>query len=395
MRTRSIRARLTIVYAVVLLTACAVLLVLNYTLLYGSLFRDVSSPIERPSSTSTALVSRGQERVIDKKAVLEAQRRQLDQLRSQTLVRTAETSVLTLAVIAIVGLGVSWWVAGRATRPLRRLTAATRRISQDRLHERVALDGPENELKELADTFDDMIARLEAAFRSQRRFVADAAHELRTPLAIARTSVEVQLGRVGATTRQWEGTAGTVLEATRRAETLLAGLLALARSDSGVLDIAEYDLAVSASRAVSEVDEEAEQLGLTLRTDLRPAPLLGDAVLLDRLAANIVINAVRHNRCSGWLEVSTATLDGHAVLTARNSGALIDDQQLADAFEPFHRLPQNGRESRSGSGLGLAIVRSIVEAHQGDVRAEAIPGGGLSVIVSLPAAHAERRHPSA
>jgi signal transduction histidine kinase len=386
MRTRSIRARLTIVYAVVLLTACAVLLVLNYTLLYGSLFRDVSSPIERLSSTSTALVSPGDERVIDKKAVLEAQRRELDRLRSQTLVRTAETSVLTLAVIAVVGLGVSWWVAGRATRPLRRLTAATRRISQDRLHERVALDGPENELKELADTFDDMIARLEAAFRSQRRFVADAAHELRTPLAIARTSAEVQLGRVGTTTRQWEGMAGTVLEATRRAETLLAGLLALARSDSGVLDIAEHDLAVSASRAVSEVDEEAEQLGLTLRTDLRPAPLLGDAVLLDRLAANIVINAVRHNRRSGWLEVSTATVDGHSVLTVRNSGAVIDDPQLADAFEPFHRLPHSGRESRSGSGLGLAIVRSIVQAHHGDVRAEAVAEGGLLVVVSLPAA---------
>ena len=376
----SIRLRLTVVYAAVLLATCAGLLALNYAMLYNSLYSQVDTPpAPRESVEATANVD------AQKNIALAAREATVSQLRTSALVSTAETSALALVVVAMVGLAVSWVVAGRALRPLRTLTAATRRISHDRLHERIALDGPRDELKELADTFDEMVTRLEASFNSQRRFVADASHELRTPLAIVRTGAEVQLGRRHSTPEQWEAMAHRMLTATGRAERMLDGLLALARSDSGVLAEQAHDLAVAAAGALSEADGEAERAALTVVTDLRPAPVIGDPALLDRLVSNLVDNAIRHNHHGGRVEVVTGTGDGEAVLCVRNGGDQISPDEVDRLFEPFQRLAADRSTGSRSTGLGLAIVRSIVRAHGGKVTAAPNAEGGLAVTVRLPA----------
>ncbi|GAA3830908.1 ATP-binding protein [Sphaerisporangium flaviroseum] len=385
-RHPSIRLRLTLVYAVVLVATCAGLLALNYALLYQSLYDNIHDPtpaemaamIEDPPQAAdpSALEQKVSAYRIDQAVIA--------RLRADTLLNTAGTSAIGLGVTAMLGLGVSWVVAGRMLRPLRTLTAATRRISQDRLHERVALTGPRDELKELADTFDEMVARLEASFSSQRRFVADASHELRTPLAIVRTGAEVLLAKRESTPAQWEAMAHRVLTAADRAERLLDGLLALARSDSGVIAREPYDLAVAAAVAVSEADDEAERAGLNVTTDLRPVPVDGDPVLLERLVRNLVDNAIRYNRPGGWIDVTVGGLEDRAVVTVRNSGDDIPPAEVDRLFEPFQRLVSDRVAGSRSTGLGLAIVRSIVHAHDGTVTAAPNPEGGLTVAITLP-----------
>jgi signal transduction histidine kinase len=382
-RRPSIRVRLAIVYAVVLVGTCTVLLGLNYAMLYRSLYTNINGP--NPAQVAEMQAQAG----VDQQAVEKVQAYQHEQatvahLRAETLLDTAGASAIALAAIALLGLGVSWFVAGRMLRPLRALTTATRRISQDRLHERIALRGPQDELKELADTFDEMVARLEASFNSQRRFVADAAHELRTPLAITRTGVEVQLAKRHSTPEQWEAMARRVLTATSRAERMLDGLLALARSDSGVIAEEAHDLAVAAAGALGDADGEAERAELTVTTDLRPAPVSGDPVLLDRLVSNLVDNAVRHNHPGGWVEVVTGRDERETVFTVRNSGDTVPPAELDRLFEPFQRLASQRAAGARSTGLGLAIVRSIVDAHGGTVMAAPNAGGGLTVTVTLP-----------
>jgi signal transduction histidine kinase len=394
-KRRSIRLRLTLVYAVVLVATCAALLALNYALLYQSLYRNIRSATSAEMASAAATVRPGTDPWTDDKLrQYQIDQAEIARLRADTLLNTAGTSAIGLTITALLGLGVSWVVAGRMLRPLRSLTAATRRISQDRLHERIALTGPHDELKELADTFDEMVARLEASFTSQRRFVADAAHELRTPLAIARTGAEVQLAKRHSTPEQWQNMARRVLTATGRAERLLDGLLSLARSDSGVITHETYDLAVAAAAAVSDGDGEAERAGLTITTDLRPALVTGDPALLDRLVSNLVDNAIRHNHPGGWVEVTTGTGEREAVVTVRNSGDHIPPAEVDRLFEPFQRLASHRVAGTKSTGLGLAIVRSIVHAHGGTVAAAPNPSGGLTLSVLLPAEHAVPCRPS-
>jgi signal transduction histidine kinase len=382
----SIRLRLTLTYAVVLVGTCAALLALNYALLYQSLYTNIHGPTPADIAAAHDRLTRGdQAEAGEKDASTLREAAEVARLRRDTLLNTAGTSAIALAVTAVLGLGVSWVIAGRMLRPLQALTATTRRISQDRLHERVALTGPRDELKELADTFDEMMARLEASFNSQRRFVADAAHELRTPLSIVRTGTEVLLAKRESTIAQWEAMGHRGLTATGRAERLLNGLLALARSDSGVIAHEPHDLAVAAAVAVSEADGEAEHAGLDVTTDLRPAPVDGDPVLLERLVRNLVDNAIRHNHPGGWIDVTTGGLDGQAVVTVRNSGDAIPPAEVDRLFEPFQRLASDRTAGARSSGLGLAIVRSIVRAHRGTVEAAPIAEGGLAVTVTLPA----------
>lgn len=379
----SIRLRLTLVYAVVLVVACAGLLALNYLLLYRSLYRDINAP---PPADIAALASDhppgglANEKV---QAYLDEEA-QADQLRADTLVSTAGASAVALAITAVVGLGACWLVAGRVLRPLRTLTATTRRISGDRLDERIALAGPRDELKELADTFDEMVARLEASFASQRRFVADASHELRTPLAVVRTGAEVMLAKPQGTVDDWQAMAHRALTATGRAERLLDALLALARSDSGVIAREPHDLAAVAAVAVSESDDEADRAGVEVTTDLRPVLVDGDAVLLDRLVRNLVDNAIRHNRPYGRVAVTTAEVGQQAVVAVENSGDAIAAEKVERLFEPFQRLASHRPAGARSTGLGLAIVRSIVRAHDGTVTATPNAGGGLTVTVVLP-----------
>ncbi|MEV0567652.1 HAMP domain-containing sensor histidine kinase [Dactylosporangium sp. NPDC050588] len=388
---RSIRLRLTLVYAVMLVLTCAGLLAFNYALLYNSLYTNVNGP--------TAAELAGIQPPTDGSEGAEkfwAVRRELaenERLRRRELLHTGEMSALALALTFVAGVGVSWIVTGRMLRPLRTLTTTTRRISQDHLHERVALAGPDDELKELADTFDAMVTRLEGSFNSQRRFVADASHELRTPLAIVRTGAEVLLAKQQSTPEQWQAMATRVLTATGRAERLLDGLLALARSDSGAVTREPHDLALAAATALGDADPEAVAADLTVTTDLRPAPALGDPALLDQLVRNLVENAVRHNVPGGWVDVTTGAPGGPggpgapggpAVVVVRNSGPAIPPAEVDRLFEPFQRLSADRPAGGRSTGLGLAIVRSIVRAHGGTVVAEPQDAGGLTVTVTLP-----------
>ena len=306
-----------------------------------------------------------------------------------------DTAVHQLLLYSLVGLGimgalsgaVGWLVAGRALRPVHAITGAARRASQENLGERLALAGPPDELKELADTYDAMLARLDAAFASQRRFVANASHELRTPLTVMRTAIDVTLAKPGRTPAQLEDMAAEVRGAVDRAEALIEALLTLARSDRGTTAAEPADLAVLAEDALDAAGPAIRAASLGLETALQPAPACGDLVLLDRLVANLVDNAVRHNTADGWIQVATGTRDGRAYLTVTNGGPVIAEDLTPLLFEPFRRL-DGPAAAGPGTGLGLSIVRSVTTAHHGIVTARSRPAGGLDVSVLLPAAPA-------
>jgi signal transduction histidine kinase len=295
-----------------------------------------------------------------------------------------QTMLLTLALMALLSLGLGWVVAGRVLRPLQRITATARRLSERNLHQRIALDGPDDELKELADTFDGMLVRLDSAFDSQRRFVANASHELRTPLAITRAEVDVALADPDAPAAELRATAERVRDATERSERLIEGLLTLARSERELRAREPVDLADAAVVALEQAHRGGGPAGLQLSTALRPAPVEGDAALLERMIANLVENAVRHNQPAGWLEVATGSSDGRAFVQVVNGGQSIPADQVEALFEPFRRLEERVASLDRGAGLGLSIVRSVAHAHGGDAHARALPDGGLEVTVQLP-----------
>jgi signal transduction histidine kinase len=299
---------------------------------------------------------------------------------------------LVWAWAAVVGLmavaaGVfGWFLSARMLSPLREITGTARRLSVANLHERIGLEGPRDELKELADTFDGMLGRLDGAFGSQRRFVANASHELRTPLAIMRAQVDVALSDPDVTRSELLATSLVVRDAVDRCERLLDGLLMLARSDRG-LDVAEpVDLAEAAARALDGMSGTAAGRGIELRSTLSPAVVRGDRALLDRLVANLLENAVTYNRPDGWAEVVTSNGGDRASVRVINSGPLVPADGLPSLFEPFRRLSRERTGSGRGAGLGLSIVRSVARAHGGEATADARAEGGLTVEVQLPAA---------
>jgi signal transduction histidine kinase len=306
------------------------------------------------------------------------------------------TAVHQLLLYSLVGLGimgavsgaVGWLVAGRALRPVHAITGAARRASEENLGERLALAGPPDELKELADTYDAMLARLDAAFASQRRFVANASHELRTPLTVMRTAIDVTLAKPDRTPAQLEDMAAEVRAGVDRAEALIEALLTLARSDRGATAVELTDLSVLAEDALDAAGPAIRAGSLGLETALQPAPSCGDLVLLDRLVANLVDNAVRHNSPGGWIQVATGMRHGQAYLTVTNGGPVIGEDVAPLLFEPFRRL-DGPAGSGPGTGLGLSIVRSVATAHHGLVTARSQPAGGLEVTVLLPGAQAE------
>jgi signal transduction histidine kinase len=306
-----------------------------------------------------------------------------------------QTMLGVLALTALLSLGLGWLVAGRVLRPLQRITATAKRLSERTLHQRIALQGPDDELKELADTFDRMLGRLDAAFDAQRRFAANASHELRTPLTISRTEVDVALADPDTPNAELRAMAERVRDATQRSERLIEGLLTLARSEQELRRHEPADLADAATLALEHTrrqdqDQGGRDGGLRLVTRLRPAPVAGDPALLERMVANLVENAVRHNQPPGWLEVATGTSDGRAFVQVANGGRAIPTDQVESLFEPFRRL--HGRVASAsasasavrGAGLGLSIVRSVARAHGGDAHAVALAGGGLQVTVRLP-----------
>lgn len=289
-----------------------------------------------------------------------------------------------LAVAATVLL--AWVITGQMLRPLHDVTATARRLSAESLDERLRLPGPRDEVAELADTFDAMLDRLQAAFLSQRRFVANASHELRTPLAVVRTEVDVTLADPAADAAELRRMAEVIRNATLRAQQLVDGLLVLARTEGGALRTRELaDLAGLAEAALRIASPELRSRGMHVRGRMTPALTVGDPALLERVVGNLVENAVRHNVAGGWVEVGTGVAGAQATLRVASSGDVIAPEAVAALFEPFHRGGV-ARTAHDGAGLGLSIVRAVVAAHGGTATAEPVPGGGLAVTVHLPAA---------
>jgi signal transduction histidine kinase len=312
--------------------------------------------------------------------------RLLGDVRVETLHSLLWAWVALVAVMALAAGGFGWLLSARMLRPLRDITGTARHLSVANLHERIALDGPRDELKELADTFDGMLGRLDGAFASQRRFVANASHELRTPLAIMRAQIDVALGDPDVGRRELIATSRVVRDAVDRCERLLDGLLVLARSDRGIDGAETVDLAESAARALDLVSPAAAARGIELRPALRPAAVRGDPALLDRMVANLVENAVSHNLgASGWVEVTTSNGGSRARVRVANSGPPVPPDRVPSLFEPFQRLSRERTSSGRGAGLGLSIVRSVARAHRGEATARARTSGGLTVEVELPA----------
>ena len=391
-----VRLRLTLAYGGLFLLTGTALLALTYGLVRANFAVPVKVEVKQGAA--------GNRTITIGPGVLQAEKRAAAAAKTSVLVPEKEAfrayarateaaayrqlltwSGLALAVMTVVSLWLGWVVAGRLLRPLQAVTAAAKRLSGQNLHrERIALEGPQGELKELADTFDAMLGRLDAAFSSQRRFVANASHELRTPLAIVRTEVDVALANPSTSEAELRAMAERVRSASERSERLIEGLLTLARSEREPRAHEALDLSEAAAEALCDARPQAERLELRVSQVLGASPVAGDRALLERLVANLVENAVRHNLRGGWIEVDTGVSHHGAELRVASSGPEIPPDEVESLFEPFHRFGRDRTRSDRGVGLGLSIVRSVATAHGGGATARALPGGGLEVTVTLP-----------
>jgi signal transduction histidine kinase len=306
--------------------------------------------------------------------------------RDHTLKTFLVESLIALGVMGLLSIGLGWWMSGRALKPVHRITDAARRLSGRNLQDRINLDGPNDELKELADTFDDMLSRLDTAFTSQRRFVANASHELRTPLATERVLVDEALANPNATVEELRAILEQVRANSEENERLINALLTLARSERGIDRWSPVDLAAAADAAIVRASPEAVVKGVELQTDIHDAATAGDPGLLERLAGNLVDNAVRHNYSGGWVRVQTAAEGKQSYLEVTNSGPVVDPSALPGLLQPFRRASGERHSTQEGLGLGLSIVDAIVTAHHGRLRLRAHPEGGMTVRVEFRSA---------
>ena len=295
---------------------------------------------------------------------------------------------LVLAALVVIAGGLAWLAAGRMLRPLRQITDTARRITGEDLHERLALSGPADELTELGDTFDAMLGRLEAAFTAQQLFAANAAHELRTPLAVMRAELDLLLTGPEPPPSEVRETAARLRRIVLGSERLLERLLTLTRGMLAPGEAEPVPLDQIAGRALAAVAQAADERGLSIRAELGEARAYGDSSLLGELAGNLVDNAVKYNCPDGWVSVGTHTAGDQAVLEVSNSGPQVVEADVGRLLEPFRRAGQ--QRTGDGSGLGLSIVRAIVAAHGGELDLSALADGGLTIRVSLTAAPAGR-----
>ncbi|WP_312882530.1 sensor histidine kinase [Micromonospora polyrhachis] len=388
----TIRARLTLVYGGLFLIAGLLLLGVTYVLVSQQLrTAEVSFSTDTTiSSTDTTAYRTGQPVPPPTNASANAP------VQSQTIMREAQNDALetmltqggiALAVVGAAAVAFGWLIAGRMLQPLHRVTETARRIADapaaDRnLNERIALDGPHDEIKELADTFDVMLERLDHSFDGQRRFIANASHELRTPLTVNRALLEIAVERTTASP-EIRQLGETLLEVNARHERLIDGLLLLARSEREIIERSYVDLADIVEHVAVRIPSD----GVTVRTEAGEAPTIGNPVLLERLVQNLVENGVRHNVTEdGWVRITSDTRpDGTVVLEVSNTGPVVPPYEVPKLFEPFRRLVDRVYTT-PGAGLGLSIVQAVARAHGGDVRAEPRNGGGLVVTVTLPVA---------
>ncbi|MGW7524544.1 sensor histidine kinase [Streptomyces sp. NPDC054783] len=384
----TIRIRLTLLYGGMFLIAGILLLSIIYLLAAQAistgnqpLFKIVSGTSIRVSSDNCPAINTTS---LPLSEFNDAIAQCVDHQRQAALDDLLSRSLLALLGLAVIAFAFGYAMAGRVLSPLGRITRTARQVAGSDLSRRIELDGPDDELKELADTFDDMLERLQRAFTAQQRFVGNASHELRTPLAINRTLLEVHLSDPNAPV-ELQQLGKTLLATNERSEQLVEGLLLLARSDNQIVERKPVDLAEVATQAIDQVHGEAEAKGVKIRGERRPAVVQGNGVLLERIALNLVQNAVRYNVAEdAWVEVDTEVQHGQAVLTVANTGPVVPAYEIDNLFEPFRRLRTERTGSDKGVGLGLSIVRSVARAHGGHIVAQPREGGGLVMRVTLP-----------
>jgi signal transduction histidine kinase len=386
---RTVRARLTVMYGLLFLVSGAVLLAIasGVTVVRSSSTQVAPAPGQAPPEPALAQAQ----------AQIQALQAQLqhvqagppgdDKLSRNLLI----ASLIALAIMTVISVALGWLIAGRALRPVREMTATARRISEDSLHERLALRGPTDELKELGDTIDGLLERLEAAFSAQRRFVANASHELRTPLTTMRAALDVALAKPEPAPPPTVALAGRLRTELDRIERLLEAFLVLARAQHRLMPgraVLPLDYMVGAALADQAAAIRAMNLTVRDTSGQGGAWVAGSPALLGRLVENVIDNAVGHNTPGGWIAITTGAHGGRAWLVVENGGPVLHQRQVAELSQPFRRLEADRVGTDEGSGLGLSIVAAIAEAHGGTLDLRARPGGGLSVRVELPVAAA-------
>jgi signal transduction histidine kinase len=381
----TVRLRLTVIYTVVLIVAGAGVLAVSYALVDNSLHRSGTQ-----GRTAADRLARGAPPPLGsqtQRAALKARIALIEQAQRQladdTLGRLVDQYLVALGILIALAATSSWLLAGRVLRPLQRITATLHRVSDARMDERVGLTGPHDELKELGDTFDEMLARLERTFNGQRAFMANASHELRTPLAIMQAENDVLRATPRTSPQALSAVTRTFATALERSERIISDLLTLARSDARDLGREAVDLGALLNQGVAGIAPAARGRRIDVETDIAAARVLGDRGLLESLVENLLVNAVRHNQDGGWIRVSSADTDNEAWLEIANGGSRLAADEMAVLTEPFRR----GRARQAdvpGHGLGLSLVASIAEAHGGTVSFDSPAEGGLRVRVVFP-----------
>jgi signal transduction histidine kinase len=381
---RTVRMRLTALYGALFLVSGAVLLAIASGVVVSSSRVSVAAANQASSSPLQA----DQARIHQLQAQLASAEAQLHSGVSHGLL---VGSAIALGVMTVVSVVLGWLVAGRVLRPLRAMTTATRRISADSLHERLAMTGPEDELKDLADTIDGLLARLEGAFAAQRRFVANASHELRTPLTTMRACVDVAVAKPGPVPAPTIALADRLRRELDRVDGLLDGFLALARAQHGDLPgQATLSLEYITAAALAVRTSAISNRRLTMHHAASHAGtwVAGSQALVCRMVDNVLDNAIGHNRVGGWISVTTGADGHHAHLVVETGGDVLDQERVSQLAQPFRRLGADRTGSDHGSGLGLSIVEAIATAHGGTLDLRARPEGGLRVSIALPLAAA-------
>jgi signal transduction histidine kinase len=391
----TVRWRLTLLYGGLFLVSGAALLAITYTLVEHA---DVANRrahviLDRPGSQFTTVPANSRGPIDLPPPVKQALRSSAGRAvvsfvgsgqRVADLHQLVIESATALAIMAIISTLLGWLVAGRVLRPLRTMTATAQQISAASLHQRLAMPGPRDELRELAETIDGLLERLEGAFDAQRRFVANASHELRTPLSAARALLELVISDPNATVTTFRTTCRQVLEESEQQEQLIDALLALAQGQRGIAARESFDLAAVVDQLLRIYGPEAAARALDLNTSLEIAPMSGDRRLIERLVSNLLENALRHNVAGGGVNVAVGIRSGWATLSVTNTGPPVPEEEIERLLQPFQRLAADRVGQRDGLGLGLSIVAAIAQAHSAQLEVTADPGGGLAVQARFP-----------
>ena len=377
----TVRGRLALLYGSIFLASGVALLSITYVLVDDAIRRfatasvpagrkRLSLPLNHMNATSV--------RVPPALSGLLAAQRTVD-LHSLLL-----GSIIALGVMTVVSVLLGWLVAGRILRPLRTITNTARHISQDSLGQRLALQGPRDELTDLGEVIDGLLERLQAAFEAQRHFVANAAHELRAPLTLERATLQVTLADPGLTLGALRAACEDVIDNGRQQEQLIEALLTLARSERGLDHKQPFDLAVIAADLASSRTNNAAAAEVHLDLTFGPAPVFGDPQLIERLMANLLDNALRYNHTGGNVHIATDDHAGGGRLTVTNTGPVVPEDQIARLLEPFQRIAPSRTCQHEGLGLGLSIVQAITKAHGARLVVNAGEGGGLIAEIRFP-----------